>query len=132
RRARRSAFGRSFSRRTTPTRFVNPEIRRRSTRSTPLTDGGTDEEDDVHGIGAYCRADGIAGERIAHDKRTAELTDDSIRSRRIRRLSRRNGEARVPARLTRLATVRRQKQTLSSARRARLDQTRSANSNLVN
>jgi hypothetical protein len=65
------AVGRSVARRTIPARFVIPEIRRRTARATPQPSGGTDEEDDVHGIDAYCD-DAPAGGRVGHDERTAE------------------------------------------------------------
>src|SRR2546425_7081513 len=56
----------------------HPEIRRRSTCSTPLTDGGTDEEDDLHGNGAYWRPDGITGRWIARDEWPPEPIDDGV------------------------------------------------------
>src|SRR2546426_12462669 len=55
---------------------------------------GTDEKDDVHGIGAYFGRNGIAGRWIARNERTSEPTDDGLRGRGTCRLPRRDSAAR--------------------------------------
>ena len=52
----------------------------------------------THGIGTYCRHRADDGRCNTRNRRLAESSDDSVRSRRVRRLPRGNGSPRVPAR----------------------------------
>src|SRR5207248_530121 len=104
--------------------FVPFEFGVEPERSMPQLCGGTDEQDDVHRLGAYCRNRARRCRRRARQQRTAEQAVDRIRGRRIYRLPRGDRSTRVLARSPDLATLRRQRKEVPSRRRPRLDPSR--------
>src|SRR5919198_5237835 len=100
-------------------------------RSAPQCAGGSDEEDDVYGIGADCD-DAADGGRIRRDEWIAESDDDRVRGRGIRRLPRRDRAPRVPARLTRFSAIRRSRKEVPTRRRPRLVASRRTDESFVN
>jgi hypothetical protein len=137
----RSAFtptspphGESASRRRSPSphspaRFVPFEFGVEPQRSMPQMCRGTDEQDDVQRLGAYCRNRASRCRRRAREQRTAEQAVDRIRGRRIHRLPDR--PSRVPARSPDLAAIRRQRKEVPSRRHPRLDPSRITNPSFV-
>src|SRR5439155_19237532 len=124
-------FGRSPS--AAPSRLGSsiPRTRRRPLCRRRKCAEGTDEKNDVHGIGAYCGHDAAAGGHSASEKRTTEPVDDRVRGGGVHRLPRGDRSTRVLARSPDVAALRRQRKEGPSCRCPRLDSSRITNPSFV-